>query len=140
MSSLNQLLERRRAREPSAAQVCHAIEAQAKSLVVVTATNESWVFPWFHLVSVHFTISGKREELQLTFASHEVKIIGANLAPIRDLVASVQLARVQPAPGKFTTADDSAPFIEAIHVTPSGGECEADKRPANHSSIGANHG
>lgn len=114
MSSLSQLLERRRAAEGAGTE-CHHMEAQPACLIVTTGTGESWIFPWSQLAAAHCTCTADRETLKLVFGSHEVRVTGANLAPLRELVAGLQLARIRPAPGKFRKSE-TEPFLESIHV------------------------
>lgn len=116
MSSLSQILERRRAAEGAATE-CHNMEAQPACLIVTTGAGESWIFPWTQLAAAHFTHSPDRETLKLVFASYEVRVAGSNLTAIRDLVAALQLARIRPAPNKFRRTD-TEPFLESIHVAP----------------------
>ena len=54
MSSLQKLIDQRRAAQPVTGQLCHAVHAQANALTVVTSLDEKWVFPWHHLASAHF--------------------------------------------------------------------------------------
>lgn len=114
MSSLSQMLERRRAAE-GAETACHNMEAQPACLIATTGTGESWIFPWTQLAAAHFTRTAERETLKLVFAYYEVRVTGSNLAALRDLVAALQLARIRPAPSKFRR-NDTEPFLESIHV------------------------
>lgn len=118
MSSLNELLERRRAATAVPSHKCHGVEAQPSCLLVTTGTGETWVFPWCQLAVAHHAKTGEREQLRLVFTGHEVRLVGLNLTALRDLVAALQLARVNPAPDKYRPAADTEPFLEAIHVTP----------------------
>lgn len=117
MSSLQKLIDRRRAAQPVTAQLCHAVHAQAHALTVVSSADEKWVFPWHHLASAHFARTDGREQIVLTFSSHVVTLQGHNLAALLDLVANVQLATLRPAPGKFAKGADDQPFVETLHVT-----------------------
>lgn len=118
MSSLSQMLERRRAADGAPTHVCHSVEAQPACLLVTTATGESWVFPWTQLAAAHFAKRDLHEHLRLVFTSHEVLLAGVNLAALRDLVATLQLARLQPAPTKYQKTADTEPFLESIQVAP----------------------
>lgn len=118
MSSLQQLIDRRRAAHVvSSAQSCHTKESQPACLVVATAGGETWVFPWAQLAVAHYAATDQRESLTLVFTSHEVRLVGVNLGALRDLVASLQLARVQPAPSKYEKTD-AEPFCESVQVRP----------------------
>lgn len=116
MSSLQKLIDQRRAVQPVTAQLCHAVHAQAHALTIVTSADEKWVFPWHHLASAHFARTEGCERITLTFSSHVVTLQGHNLAALLDLVANVQLATLRPAPGKFAKGADDQPFVEALHV------------------------
>jgi len=118
MSALNQLLERRKAAETPTAQPCHTVDAQPACLLVTAPAGESWVFPWHHLTSARLATVDDRDELQLVFTSHEVTLRGLNLTPLRDLVATVRLATIRPAPTKYTKAAGDEPFIDSVRVTP----------------------
>ena len=118
MSSLQQLIDSRRAAQAaSSAQSCHTKESQPACLMVTTAGGEKWVFPWAHFAFAHYVPTDRRESLTLGFTSHEVRLIGVGLKSLRDLVASFQLARVQPAPNKFQKTD-AEPFCESVEVVP----------------------
>jgi hypothetical protein len=117
MSALNQILERRRAAEVPTAQPCHSNDAQPASLLVTTPAGESWVFPWHHLTSARLAVVEDRGELQLVFTSHKVTLRGFNLTPLRDLVATVRLATIRPAPTKYTKSAGDEPFIDSVEVT-----------------------
>lgn len=116
MSSLQKLIDQRRAAQPVTAQLCHAVHAQANTLTVVTSADEKWVFPWHHLASAHFACMEGRERILLTFSSHIVTFQGHNLGVLLDLVATVQLATLRTAPGKFAKGADDQPFVEALQV------------------------
>lgn len=116
MSSLQKLIDQRRAAQPATAQLCHAVHAQANALTVVTSSDEKWVFPWHHLTSAHFRRAEGREQIVLTFSSHVVTLQGHNLAALLDLVANVQLATLRTAPGKFAKGADDQPFVETLQV------------------------
>ena len=116
MSSLSQMLERRRAADGAGTE-CHNMEAQPACLIATTGAGESWIFPWTQLAAAHFTRTADRETLTLVFASYEVRVTGSNLAAVRDMVAALQLARIRPAPSKFRKSD-TEPFLESIHVAP----------------------
>ena len=120
MSSLQQLLDRRRADEPTEPKLCHGIQAQAYALTVITSAEEKWIFPWHHLTSAHLTRSAARDELKLTFTSHVVTLRGRNLGPLSDLVAAAQLASLRVAPSKHALATATDPFIDALHIAPTG--------------------
>lgn len=127
MSSLQKLIDQRRAAQPVTAQLCHAVHAQANGLTVVTSADEKWVFPWHHLASAHFARTDARELITLTFSSHVVTLQGHNLAALLDLVANVQLATLRTAPGKFAKGADDQPFVETLHVA---GHPEASSAPS----------
>ncbi len=116
MSSLQRLLDQRRAEQPATAQLCHTVHAQANALTVITSSDEKWVFPWHHLAAAHFTRCGGREQILLTFTSHAVTLSGHNLGPLLDLLANVQLAILRTAPGKFARGVDDQPFVETLQV------------------------
>ena len=116
MSSLRQLLETKRGTADVGTE-CHTMEAKPACLIVTTGTGESWIFPWTQLAAAHFVRCVDRETLKLTFASHEVRIVGANLASLRDLVAALQLARIRAAPSA-SRRNDTEPFLESVHVAP----------------------
>ncbi len=118
MSSLQQLIDRRRAEASPEAQPCHAIDAQLVALVAVTSAAERWVFPWHQLVVAQFTSANGRDQLALTFPSHQVTIAGRALVGFCDLIARGQLATVRPAPTKYAKGSDGTPFVDALHVTP----------------------
>lgn len=118
MSSLREMLESRRASESAPSHACHGMEAQPACLIVTTNTGESWVFPWAHLAAAQFAKNDHREELRLMFTSHEIRLAGVNLAALRDLAATLQLARVRPTPKKYQKTVDAEPFIEAVQVMP----------------------
>lgn len=117
MSTLDQLLERRRAAE-SRGECCHSVDPQPACLLVATPTGESWVFPWSHLTSARLSHNGDRDELCLVFTSHEVTLRGLHLTLLRDLVATVRLATIRPAPTKYSRAAVDQPFIDAVTVRP----------------------
>jgi hypothetical protein len=116
MSSLQQLLDRRKADQPAAAQLCHAVHPQASALSVVTSADERWIFPWHHLVAAQHVRANEREELRLTFTSHLVTLRGRNLTALADLVATAQLASLRVAPSKYGKAGDAEPFVDSLHV------------------------
>lgn len=118
MSTLDRLLERRRTNEPARPECCHSIDAQPACLTVEMPAGESWVFPWAHLTSARLTRPDDRDELRLVFTSHEVTLRGLNLAALRDLVATVRLATICPAPTKYARAAADQPFIDAVAVRP----------------------
>lgn len=117
MSSLQQLLDRRRADQPAATvQLCHAVHPQANALSVVTSADERWIFPWHHLAAAQHTRAGEREEIRLTFTSHLVTLRGRNLTPLADLIATTQLASLRVAPSKYGKAGEAEPFVESLQV------------------------
>lgn len=117
MSSLQQLLDRRRVDQPATLQLCHAVNPQATALSVVTSADERWIFPWHQLTAAQHTRADEREELRLLFTSHVVTLRGRNLTALADLVASSQLASLRVAPSKYGKAGDAEPFVEALSVT-----------------------
>lgn len=131
MSTLDRLLERRRGAEPSRAECCHTIDPQPASLVVTTPIGESWVFPWTQLASARLIPGTERDELRLTFTTHEVILRGLRLTVIRDLVAAIQLATVRPAPAKFSRAAADQPFIDAIAVRANTGRADGESVAAS---------
>jgi hypothetical protein len=116
MSSLQQLVDRRRSESAAESHLCHTVEPQSAALVIVTATDEKWIFPWHQLTHAHLTRANDREQLALTFTSHVVTLRGRCFAPLADLVASLRLATVRPAPSKYGKSTDPEPFIDAITV------------------------
>ena len=129
MSSLQQLLDRRRADQPATAQLCHAVHPQATALSVVTSADERWIFPWHHLTAAQHTRTGEREELCLTFTSHVVTLRGRHLTPLADLIGTTQLASLRVAPSKYGKAGDAEPFVETLHVAAHG-----ERTPGNSAS------
>lgn len=127
MSTLDRLLERRRGNESPRAECCHSLDAEPSSLVVETPGGESWVFPWAHLTSACLSRSGDRDEMRLTFTSHEVTLRGLHLAALRDLVATVRLATIRPAPTKFARAAADQPFIDVVTVRALQATAEAER-------------
>lgn len=117
MSSLQQLLDRRRTDQPASVQLCHAVHPQATALSVVTSADERWIFPWHHLTAAQHTRGGDREELRLTFTSHVVTLRGRHLATLADLIGTTQLASVRVAPSKYGKASEAEPFVDALHVS-----------------------
>jgi hypothetical protein len=117
MSSLSQLLERRSATENAASHACHSINPEVSSLVVTTATGECWILPWHQLTAAHLTSAGGRDQLRLIFSGHEVTMKGHHLEGLSDLIATVRLATVRPAPTKYSKSADKEPFIDSIQVT-----------------------
>lgn len=117
MSSLKRLLDHRRVEESVGAQLCHTFHPQASSLTVVVSPDEKWILPWHHLASAHLTRTEGREQLRLSFTSHEVVLDGINLGVLADLVGSLQLASLRAAPTKYAKATDAEPFIDALRVT-----------------------
>lgn len=115
MSTLNQLLERRRAAE-SRSESCHSIEPQPPCLAITATTGEDWVFPWSQLVSARLTHQTDRNELCLAFTSHEVTVRGLHLSELRNAVTTLRLAALRPAPTKYSRAAADQPFIETITV------------------------
>ena len=118
MSTLNQLIERRRASDATPPQACHSIDAQPACLIVATPGGESWVFPWSHLAAAHLRPTEARDELRLVFTHYEVLLRGLHLGPLRDLVATLRLAAVRPAPTKYTKNAGDEPFIESVTISP----------------------
>lgn len=116
MSSLQQLLDRRRSDQPATLQLCHAVNPQATALSVVTSADERWIFPWHQLTAAQHTRAGEREELRLLFTSHVVTLRGRNFTALADLVASSQLASLRVAPSKYGKAGDAEPFVESLQV------------------------
>jgi hypothetical protein len=128
MSSLQKLLETRRAEQPAEPQLCHAIHPQANALTVITSADEKWIFPWHHLASAHLTRVAGREHLRLTFTAQNVTLHGRNLGVLADLVATMQLAVLRVAPARYAKGAESEPFIEGIHVA--NHEAEDGPKPA----------
>lgn len=116
MSSLQQLVDRRRSEANAESHLCHQIEPQATALVVIASNDERWIFPWHQLANGHLSRAGDREQLALTFSSHVVTLRGRCLGPLADLVATLQLASVRPAPTKYAKSTDPEPFLDAISV------------------------
>lgn len=133
MSTLDRLMERRREAESARVECCHTVATQPACLLVSTAAGESWVFPWSQLAAAQLTPSADRDELRLTFVTHEVALRGLRLWLLRDLVAALQLATVRPAPAKFSRAAADQPFVEAVTVRPNSsrtaGESAAQSSP-----------
>ena len=123
MSSLDQLLERRRASAAAQGECCHTVDPQPSCLIVATPTGESWVFPWSHLASAR--LSQTADELRLVFTTHEVTLRGLRLGPLRDLVATVRLATVRAAPAKHQRATDE-PYIDGVTVQPTAGRVSGE--------------
>lgn len=121
MSTLKQLLEQRRIARGESSETSApspTSEAQPACLRVTTSAGETWIFPWAQLAAGHFSKIDQREELRLLFTSYEVRLSGVNLASLRDLVAALQLARIQPTPAKYQKTGSAEPFLESVHVSP----------------------
>ena len=117
MSSLNQLLERRRAAECAPSPACHSVNPETSSLIVTTASEERWILPWHHLTAAHLTSAGGRDQLRLIFTGHEVTLKGYHLEGLSDLIATLRLAALRPAPTKYSKSADKEPFIDSVQVT-----------------------
>ena len=121
MSTLKQLLEQRRVARGESAETsapCPTTEAQPACLRVTTSAGETWIFPWVQLAAAHFAKIDQHEELRLLFTSYEVRLSGINLASMRDLVAALQLVRIQPTPAKYQKTGLAEPFLESVQVSP----------------------
>ncbi len=121
MSTLKQLLEQRRIARGESSETSApspTSEVQPACLRVTTSAGETWIFPWAQLAAAHFAKIDQHEELRLLFTSYEVRLSGMNLASVRDLVAALQLARIQPTPAKYQKGGPAEPFLEAVQVSP----------------------
>ncbi len=116
MSSLQQLLDRRRSDESATSNACYSLAQHAPTLSVQTSADECWVLPWPHLVAAVHSGQGARQQLVITFPAQEVTLRGAHLAALRDAIAAGRLCDVRPAPGKYDKAATAEPFIDAVHV------------------------
>lgn len=121
MSTLKQLLEQRGVARGESAETsapCPTTEGNPACLRVTTSAGETWIFPWAQLAAAHLAKIDQHEELRLFFTSYEVRLSGINLASMRDLVAALQLARVQPTPAKYQKAGSAEAFLESVQVSP----------------------
>lgn len=121
MSTLKQLLEQRRVARGETTETsapCPTTEAQPACLRVTTSAGETWIFPWAHLAAAYLARIDENEELRLLFTSYEVRLSGMNLAPVRDLVATLQLAWIQPTPAKYQKTRSGEAFVNSVQVSP----------------------
>ena len=132
MSTLDRLLEKRPTADGTRSACCHSVDPQPSCLLVDTPTGESWVFPWSHLAFARLSHAAGRDELCLTFSTHEVTLRGQHLTALRDLVASVQLATVRPAPAKYARAAPEQPFIDGVTVRSNSGPPGDSVRASGH--------
>ena len=66
---------------------CWQREAPCPCLRIETSPNESYVFPYQHLVTASLTSAEQIETLRLLFSSHDVQLQGRNL---RTLLLALQ--------------------------------------------------
>lgn len=118
MSGLQKMLDERRAQEAAAvAHPCYSTKSQVATLVVEMSGDECWLLPWQHFIfGRHRIAEGDREQLILTFVTHEVTISGINLGELADEAAGLRLERLRAAAEKYLKSSGAGPFVERIEV------------------------
>jgi len=117
MSTLQETLHHRRTGELRSESGCHSAEAPVPALLIFAADGEQWVFPWSHFVCARHLGDGENERLVLSFANHEVEMLGKRLATLMPAIAQFHLNSLRSLPAKYELqSSGSEPYILNLSV------------------------
>lgn len=116
MSKLQKTLDALSADEADDNNPCFSTGQHLPTLVVEGPGGRRWTLPWQHFLNAEHDAGSDSETLLLCFATHEVTIIGRNLAPLADEIARFRLEILREAPRKYAKSNEDEPFVAEIRV------------------------
>ncbi len=96
---------------------CWNKDAQAQCLRVELSDERSFIFPYTHLTFASMKREGGRDILAVSFATHDLRIIGRNFRELGIALQKLAVDWIRPAPARYTAlAANEAVFIEKIEI------------------------
>ncbi len=97
---------------------CWRRERDCACLKVDTSTDETFVFPYQHLLSAQHTRSSGDETLKLSFGTHEVLIAGKRLGEIVAALQDLAVEEISAVPPRYRELPQGeGAWVTAIEVT-----------------------
>lgn len=123
--SLSEALARRRAGEPEEV-LCVFLksrfstrESPALTIKICQWQSRSWILPWSRFDDACFFAETEHDELVLSFSTHRVTAIGANLARLLDEISRFNIERLRNLPTEYRARMDARePYLQTIDVRP----------------------
>jgi hypothetical protein len=96
---------------------CRRRERDCTCLKVDTSTDETFVFPYQHLLSAQHTRTSGDETLKLSFGTHEVVIAGKRLGEIVAALQDLAVEEISAVPPRYRgLPQGEGPWVTAIEV------------------------
>ena len=90
---------------------------QARALRVDLQSGEYYVFPYIHFAFAHFEREGDCEKLQVSFATHDIRVSGHNLREVGLSLQKLAVDWIREAPARYAgLTETSSAFIEHIDI------------------------
>ena len=90
---------------------------QARALRVDLQSGEYYVFPYIHFGFARFEPAGDREALQVSFATHDIRVSGHNLREIGLALQKMAVDWIREAPARYAgLTETGSAFIERINI------------------------
>lgn len=121
MTNLQQALELRRASRRLPGDYCSTESGIASTLSLYLWSGEAWVLPWSALICAWYDETEEREKIVLSFAHHEVTVLGQNLDPIVADIAGLRLQCLREQAGEYAGRSETGKTVVAkITITDPG--------------------
>jgi hypothetical protein len=123
--SLREALAKRRAAEPEEV-LCAFLKSRFSvheppplTIKICQWQSRSWVLPWSRFDDACFSAEADHDELVISFSTHRVTAIGANLAKLLDEISRFNIERLRNLPPEYRARMDArAPYLQTIDVRP----------------------
>ena len=90
---------------------------QARALRVDLQSGEYYVFPYIHFGFARFEHAGDRETLQVSFATHDIRVFGHNLREVGLALQKLAVDWIREAPARYAgLSETGSAFIERIDI------------------------
>lgn len=123
--TLNELIAQRRAELPETIR-CAFLKSRFRTqepppltIKICQWRSRSWVLPWSRFDDACFSAEMEHDELVISFSTHRVTAIGANLAGLLDEICRFNVERLRNLPPEYREKMGAKePYLQTIDVRP----------------------